>query len=128
MAFPSSSSVALRQPQHKMPNDVALDFRRACFDGVAAGTQIAVGPHAAIDRVRAVAFELSVGAEQLLRDLLEALVELAPEYFLDGAFRPRNTRRADAAEGAHLVHAHDLDFRVALGQLLAHERVLGGRL
>ena len=70
--------------------------------------------------------QLSVGTEQLLRDLLEALIEFAPENFLDRALRARYTRSRDAAKGPHLIEAHDFNFRAALGEFLADEWVFGG--
>ena len=70
--------------------------------------------------------QLSVGTEQLLRDLLEALIEFAPENFLDRALRARYTRSRDAAKGPHLIEAHDFNFRAALRELLADEWVFGG--
>ncbi len=69
-------------------------------------------------------FELPVRSKNLLRRLLEALVQLAPENLLNGAFGPRHSSSADAAEGAHLVHTHDLDLRITLRQLLTHQRIL----
>src|SRR5258708_22753633 len=71
--------------------------------------------------------QLSVGTEQLLRDLLEALIEFAPENFLDRALRARHTRGRDAAKGPHLIEAHDFNFRAALRELLSDEWVFGGR-
>lgn len=104
-----------------MPNDVALHFGRAGFDGVAASAQVGVGPEALVDGVRVTAEKLAIGAEQFLRDLLEALVEFAPENLLYGAFRAGDASSGDAAEGAHLVETHDFDFRAALRQLLADQ-------
>jgi len=66
-------------------------------------------------RQRGIAGEqLAVGTQQLLSDLLETLVEFAPENFLNGSLWTRHTRGSDAAECAHLVEAHDFDFRAAL--------------
>ena len=79
-----------------------------------------------VDGVRVAAEKLAVGAEQFLRDLLEALVELAPENFLDGAFGARHAGGGDAAEGAHLIEAHDFDFRAALREFLANDGIFGG--
>src|ERR1700693_5246861 len=104
-----------------MPNDVALHFGRARFDRVSARTQIAVRPKPFVDCMPVTCQELAVGTENLLRDLLETLVELAPEDFLDRAFGARDSRGRNAAEGAHLVETHDFNFRDALRQLLAGE-------
>src|ERR1700730_2070892 len=109
-----------------MPNNVALHLGGAGFDGISASAQVSVGPNSFVDGVRVAAQELAVGTEQFLRDLLEALVELAPEDFLDRALRARYTSGGDAAEGAHLVEAHDFNLRAALCELLADDRVLSG--
>src|SRR5205814_1152884 len=42
--------VAARQAEDEVSDDVALDFRRARFDRVAAGAQVAVRPLAVVDR------------------------------------------------------------------------------
>src|SRR5277367_4393969 len=118
--------VASGQAKNEMPNDVALHFGGAGFDGVAASAQVGVGPEAVVDGVRVAAEKLAIGAEQFLCDLLEALVELTPEDFLDGAFGPGNPGGCDATESAHLVEAHDFDFCAALRQLLADEWIFAG--
>src|ERR1039458_679495 len=121
------SLVASGQAENKMANDVPLHLGGAGFDGISASAQVGVGPNPFIDRARVPAEELAVGAEQLLRDLLKALVEFAPENLLDRALWAGHARRGDAAEGPHLVEAHDLNLRAALRELLTDERVLGGR-
>ena len=70
--------------------------------------------------------ELTEGSEELLRDLLETLVEFAPEDFLDGPFGPRDTCGANAAQGAHLIGAHNFDFRITLGEFLADDGIIAG--
>src|SRR5262245_14310649 len=110
-----------------MADDVALDFRRARFNRIAARAQVAVRPRAVIDGVPIRGFELPVRTQEFLRDLLQALVQLAPEDLLNRSFGPRHTGVADAAERAHLVGAHDLYFSVALRELLADQRILGRR-
>src|SRR5262245_61057193 len=110
-----------------MADDVSLNLRSSGFDGVTARTQIAVGPASIVDGVLVTGFELAVGAKQLLGDLLEALVQLAPEDLLDRSFRAGNAGRAEAAEGSHLVPAHDLDLCVALCEFLAYDGICGGR-
>src|SRR5580698_3562762 len=125
--FAAFGLVASGQAENEMPDDVALHFAGAGFDGVSAGAEISVGPQPFVDGMRVSAEELTVGAENFLGDLLEALVQFAPENLLDGAFRARDSRGGDAAEGAHLVEAHDLNFRAALRQLLANDGIFGGR-
>src|ERR1700693_3813806 len=109
-----------------MADDVALHFRCARLDGIAAGAQIPVRPEAVVDGVWIAAQKLPVGTKQFLCNLLEALVELAPEYFLDRSFGPGNAGCRNAAEGAHLIEAHDFDFRATLRQLLTDERIFAG--
>src|ERR1700691_4335649 len=120
------SSVALGQSQHEMAHDVALDLRRARFDGVAPRTQPIIGPLSVVESEFGAACQLAVWSEQFHGDLLEALIQLAPENLLDGAFRAGLAGFHHAADGAHLVQAHDFDFGVALRQLLPDDRVLGG--
>jgi len=76
--------------------------------------------------VRIASHQLAIGAENFLGDLLEALVELAPENFLDRAFGSGDTRGGDTAEGAHLIETHDFDFCAALREFLANDGVFGG--
>src|SRR5208282_4492619 len=121
----ASGLVASGQAQNEMADDVALHFGSACFDGVSAGSQVGVGPEPLIDGVRIACHELAVGTQNFLGDLLEALVELAPKYLLDRAFGAGDAGSRDTAEGAHLVVAHDLDFRAALGELLANDWIFG---
>ena len=64
--------IAARQPQHEVPDDVALHLGGASLDGVAAGAQVAVRPGAVIDRVRIVLFSpelLEVFESALQREL-----------------------------------------------------------
>src|SRR5579872_972055 len=122
---PNCMSVALGESEDEVAEDEALNFRRARFNRIPAGAQVAVGPLAFVDDIRRALRELSVLAEHFLRDLVEALVELAPEDFLDGPFRPRHAALIDAAVGAHLIEAHDFDFGVTLGELLADDRIGG---
>src|SRR5437762_11891894 len=100
-----------------MPNNAALYLRGACLNGVAARTQISVGPRAFINCMAVRAFQLSIGAKQFLGYLLEALVQFAPKDFLYRPFWAWNSGCADAAEGAHLVESHDLDLSITLGQI-----------
>src|SRR5262249_28730798 len=67
-----SLSVASRQAEHKVADDVALNLAGAGFDGVAARAQVAVRPFAMIDGVRACAAKLPIRAEHLHSDLLHA--------------------------------------------------------
>src|ERR1051326_576097 len=123
----SCCSVALWQSQYKMSNNIALNFRCSGLNRIAARAQVSIGPHAIVDGVIVAGPKLPVRPQQLLRDLLEALVQLAPENFLDRSLRPGHAGSADAAEGAHLVAAHDLDFRIALRQLLSDNRIFRRR-
>src|SRR5215216_5434549 len=78
--LPFTHLVALRQPEHALGDDVALNLAGARLDGVAARAEVGVLPGAAVE-----VLELAVGAEYLLRGLLRPLVHLAPVELLDGA-------------------------------------------
>src|SRR5581483_2255219 len=82
----SSPSITLRQAEHEVADDVALNLAGAGFDGIAARPQVAVRPFAVIDGRVAGGGQLAVGAEHLHRHLLQALIHLAPEDFLNRAF------------------------------------------
>src|SRR5580700_9415765 len=122
MAYPL---IASGQAQNEMSNDVSLYLGSAGFDSIPTGSQVPIRPNPVVDRPRVASQQLAVRTKQLLSDLLETLVELAPENFLDGSLRPRNTRGGDAAESTHLIEAHDLNFRAALRELLADEGIFG---
>ena len=66
-----------------MPNDVSLHFGSSGFDGVSTRAQVGVRPNSFFDSAWVAGHQLAVGAEHLLSDLLKALIELAPENFLD---------------------------------------------
>src|SRR5579862_3318108 len=122
----TDSSITLGQPEDEMSDDVALDLGRAGLDGVAARAQIGVGPLAFVEGAVATLGQLGVGAEDLHGHLLEALIELTPEDFLDGAFGAGLAGFDDAADDAHLIQAHDFDFGVALREFLADDGIVGG--
>src|SRR5580704_7566029 len=124
--FAESGLVASGQTENEMADDVALHLGGPGFDSIPASAEISVGPKPFVDGVRVAAEELAVRAENLLRDLLEALVELAPEDFLYRAFGAGDAGSGDTAESAHLVETHDLDFRAALCEFLANDWIFGG--
>src|SRR3984957_5039448 len=109
-----------------MADDVALHLGSAGFDGIASRAQVGVGPHAVVNRARIAGQQLAVRSQDFLRDLLQALIKLAPEYFLNAAFRARYAGGGEAAEGAHLIEAHDFDFGTALCEFLANDGILRG--
>src|SRR5713101_7321761 len=76
---PNCMSITLGQPEDEVAEDQALDFRRARLDGVATRPQVVVRPLPIVEGARRALGELPVGAKHFLGDLLEALVELAPE-------------------------------------------------
>src|SRR5579871_1483289 len=110
-----------------MADNVALNFRRSRLDSVAASAQEGISPTALVNRKGSLS-ELNIRTEQLGRDLLETLVQLRPENFLNGAFWSGDAFLIDARDGAHLVEAHDFDFDKALRQFLPHHRIFGGRM
>src|SRR5271157_419653 len=89
-------SVAARQPEHEMPDNVALNFRSPGFDRISAASQVAVRPQTVVNRFRIALHKLAIRPEQLLRKLLHALIEFAPENLLNRSLRPRDPRRRDA--------------------------------
>src|ERR1700730_580309 len=94
--FVCSGLITSGQAENKMADDVALHFGSAGFDGIAARAQVGVGPHAIVNRVRITAKQLAIRAENFLCDLLQALIELAPENFLDAALGSRHARRGES--------------------------------
>src|ERR1700686_435437 len=108
-----------------MSNDVSLHFGSAGFDGISARSQVGVRPDPVVDSTRVAPKQLAVRTQQLLRNLLKALVELTPENLLNRALGTWHTHGGDAAESADLIKAHDLNFRAALRELLADEGVFG---
>src|SRR5579862_489136 len=109
-----------------MPDDVALHFRCACFDRVPAGSQVTVRPDAMVNRATVPADQLAVRAQQLLRDLLDTLIELAPKNLQDRSLRSGHASGCDPTEGTQLIQTHDFDLGVTLRKFLAHQRVPGG--
>ena len=66
------------------------------------------------------------GPSNFLCDLLQALIEFAPENFLNATFGAGDAGGGETAEGAHLIEAHDFDFGAALREFLANDGILGG--
>src|SRR5437763_1074582 len=106
-----------------MADDVSLDLRSSGFNRVSARPQIRIGPLAIVESEFTASFQLRKRPQYLLCYLLEALVQLAPEEFLDGALRPGSALVIHTADGPNLVEAHDFDFGVDLRQLLTNHRV-----
>src|ERR1700722_15525493 len=107
-----------------MSNDVPLHFGGPRLDCISASAQVGVRPNPFVDGAWIAAQQLTIWAEQLLRDLLEPLVELAPENLLNRTLRARHACSGNAAECPHLVEAHDFDLRAALRELLSDKRIL----
>src|SRR5437763_2793956 len=105
--------IALRQAEHALGDDVALDFAGAGLDGVAARAQVGILPEAVIK-----IFELPVGAEYLLRGLLRALIHLAPVELLYGAFGAGRAGLREGGQRAVCVQSQDFQFEVGLRELL----------
>src|SRR5580704_7867020 len=122
----SFSSIALGQSQDKVAHDIALNFRSAGLNSIAARAQPGVGPLAVVEGKLGSVRQLAVGAEQFHSHLLEALIQFAPKNLLNRTFGAGLSGFDHAADGAHLVQAHDFDFGVALREFLADDRVLRG--
>src|SRR5260370_40215857 len=106
--------VALRQPEHEVPDDIPLDLGRSGFDRVSAASQIPIGPLPVVESLCRPMIELTIGPLNLHRDLLESLVQLAPEDLLERPLRPRHARFLDSAESPELVQAHDFNCGITL--------------
>src|SRR5271168_4547786 len=110
-----------------MPNYVSLHLGGAGFNCISSSPQVSVGPNSLVNGVGVAAQQLTIRTEQLLRDLLEPLVEFAPEYLLDRPLGPRHACGAYAAECPHLIETHDFNFCAALRELLADDRIFARR-
>src|SRR5205823_7277948 len=88
-----SPSAAARKPEHALGDDVAQDLRRPRLDRVAAGAELLELP------VAVAPGELLV-AEELERELRQALVRLRPDEFRRRAFGPGNARLQERRQGA----------------------------
>src|SRR5258708_4612425 len=115
------SLVTLGQAEHEMADDVALDLAGSGFDGISAAAQILVRPLAFVERIGGAVRELAVRPQNFHRDLLEALVQLAPKDFLNRTFGSGHAGFIDARERTKLVHAHHFDFGVNLRELLPNQ-------
>src|SRR5262249_49077090 len=96
-----------------------LNFAGSRFNGIATGSQVAIYPFAFVGSP-----ELRVRSEYLHRVALGALIQFAPEDFLNRAFRSRYRRFAQFTDGAIAVQFEDFQFKVRLGNLLSGNRVL----
>src|ERR1700730_10880498 len=110
-----------------MSDDVSLNFRCTGFNGVAARTKVAIGPDSVINCVTVRAEQLSVGPEQFLSNLLDPLIQLAPENFQDRAFGSGHAGSSHAAECPQLIETHDFNLGIALREFLADQRIFRGR-
>ena len=95
--------IALRQPEHEVPDDIPLNFRRSRFDRVAALNANIRTPTGLRRTHRATRARVVRMDPDLHRHLLEALIQLAPEDFLDRSFRPRHAGFIDARERSQLI-------------------------
>src|SRR5262245_60741455 len=117
-----SMSIALRQSEHALGDDVALDFAGSGLNGIPTRPQIGVLPHAVVE-----IDQLPVRPKDLLRDLLRALVHLAPVDLLDRSLRARHAALGERRQRAIRVQAEDLQLQVRLRELLPHDRIGAGR-
>src|SRR6202453_2578931 len=109
-SFAEHSLITLWQPEYVLPDDIPLNLRCSCFNGVAARPQVRIRPRAVIDGQIAAAGELRVWPQNLLRRGLKALVRLAPTDLQDGPFGTGCPGLHDFAHGSHLVQPQNLVF------------------
>src|SRR5438270_210463 len=88
--FAARHLITFRQAEYEVSDDVALDLGRSGLDRVPTAAQIAIRPLAVIERIRRSVIELTIWTLNFHRDLLESLVQLAPENLLDRTFRSRH--------------------------------------
>ncbi len=71
-----------------MSDDISLNLRRARFDRVAASAQISVRPLPFVEGIGRAVRQLTVRTQNFHGGLLKALIQFAPENFLNRAFGP----------------------------------------
>src|SRR5512133_2578341 len=100
-----TASARPRQAEHALGDDVAQDLARPGFDRVAAAAQLLVAPVAVV-----------LAAEDLHRELRQALVLLGPEELRARAFRSGDPRLHQGRERAVVRQLQ----RLELDPLLRH--------
>src|SRR5208282_5725382 len=82
---------ALRQAQHALADDVALDLTGAAGDRGLARGDYAAGPFATLDSSRRPALEIRVRAEHLVREHCQPQAEFCRAQFSDRTLRSRHS-------------------------------------
>src|SRR5450759_2216323 len=121
----SSSAWFTREPEHPLTDDVALDFARACVDGL--GTTEHEGPVQLVQVVLprgGVVDEHRLRAEDPQRALSQRAMPVAPVQLADARLGSERAALHEAGEHAQAVVLHDLNPDVRIGELLAPREVL----
>src|SRR5438445_9467877 len=120
----ASSASSLRQAEHALADDVALDLARSRGDRVLAGGQDPVEPAWRVGNHLAALVHEPVHAEQLARRLGDARSQLGAENLEDRALGPRWLAAKLARQAPQACQAHRLTVDGELGQPLAHEGIV----
>src|SRR5919201_1840264 len=124
MLSPSSSRLA-REPEHPLPDDVALDLAGTGVDRLRPAHH--EGAVQLVEDVlafaRLTADEKAVGGEHVHGDLAETTVPRAPVQLADARLGPHDSRLDQLGEHAQAVVLHDLDADVGVGELLSDRRL-----
>src|SRR4051794_707374 len=139
----SSRLRLFRQPEHALTHDVALDLRGAAPDGLGSGEEerrlqdrhrvigAAVTPPVTGDELlllaRRAGEDLSVGTEDVHRQVHRVAVRLRPEHLVRGAERGHTEvfLLVDCGrQRAVTVDPHDLDLRPLLREVLTDGRIV----
>src|SRR3984893_15408304 len=117
--FASDILSTLRQPEHALANDVALDLAGAAGDRVLGRAQHPVEPARGVGPRLGGAVDHRVGAEQRRREVGDAHPELGTEELEDRALGPRRLAAQSSRQTAQPRHLQCLGLDRQLGQLLA---------
>src|SRR5206468_4044576 len=117
-----------RQPEHALCDDVPLHLGGAGVDAGRARPEVLVLPAATVDGARRTALEVAIGALHVEREVLHALVDLAPHELEARALGAGLPVPHDLAHVLVGEAAEDLRLDEALGEALARARIGGGRL
>src|SRR5215470_2832997 len=97
---PKSIELVRWQAEDALGQDVPLDLRGATLDRIGPGPEERVVPVAPVDRPGRALGELAVGAEEILRDVLERLVPVAPPDLSRGGLGARHLSTQELGDRA----------------------------
>src|SRR5713226_4476813 len=122
---PGGSSTA-GEPEHALGDDVALDLGRACVDRLGLRPHPSVLPPSFLDRQRRAWRERTVRSLDANRDLLDALVHLAPVELGERGLRSGRIAVLGFREVAQAVEPEYVRLNLRLRHLLANGDVGAG--